>query len=412
MRIYKRESVFMDGFITISAYDSTYEIKATTDIVCSGKNDELTIQKAIDECVKQGKNIYFFNGTYVIDAFYDLKDNGPKCAVCFPNCKREISIVGQNLTYGKRGNGVVLYVTKQALDSVGDEGADVLRTTWTDRGLCNGSTLKIENIQILLSHNQKPVRSIDLRRCDRPELKNVRLNAFGDINAGLGNPPPIAVKGCIGLTMTDGSNNSFSNYTNVLATGFYEGIQVGGEHVVMVNCGAIMCYYGHTFGNYTLKCGANHPITLINCMDERNVNLPLFNDCGDDDGNGDRLHGEQEVTMISFNIERLAQQTPGGVLGDLMREVTPGAFKGQIEFTAQPAWCHTNEKNFQLWENDGSGKGFKTRNSCHKLVCDTKERLSYYPMLGQQIFDTDLNKMLICIDPATKKWVDFNGNEA
>ncbi len=59
-----------------------------------------------------------------------------------------------------------------------------------------------------------------------------------------------------------------------------------------------------------------------------------------------------------------------------------------------------------------SGKGFKTRNSCHKLVCDTKERLSYYPMLGQQIFDTDLNKMLICIDPATKKWVDFNGNEA
>jgi hypothetical protein len=33
-------------------------------------------------------------------------------------------------------------------------------------------------------------------------------------------------------------------------------------------------------------------------------------------------------------------------------------------------------------------------------------------MLGQQIFDTDLNKMLICTDPATKKWVDFNGNEA
>ena len=60
MRIYKRESVFMDGFITISAYDTGDEIKATADIVCSGKNDELTIQKAIDECVKQGKNIYFF----------------------------------------------------------------------------------------------------------------------------------------------------------------------------------------------------------------------------------------------------------------------------------------------------------------------------------------------------------------
>ena len=108
----------MDGFITMAAYDSTDEIKAKADVVCSEKNDEQTIQKTVDECVKQG-------------------------------------------------NGVILYITKEALDTVGDDSADVLRTTWTDLGLGNGSCLRMENIQILLSHNQKPVRCIDLRRCDR-----------------------------------------------------------------------------------------------------------------------------------------------------------------------------------------------------------------------------------------------------
>ena len=29
----------------------------------------------------------------------------------------------------------------------------------------------------------------------------------------------------------------------------------------------------------------------------------------------------------------------------------------------------------------------------------------------ENIFDTDLNKMVICIDPGLKKWVDFNGAE-
>ncbi len=126
---------------------------------------------------------------------------------------------------------------------------------------------------------------------------------------------------------------------------------------------------------------------------------------------GGRLHGLQEVKMISFNIERIAAQTPGGVLGDVMREVIPGSFRGTVEFTAQPAWCHLNEVNFKLWEEDGSGSGFVTRNVCHKTVCTTEERLSYYPSPGQQIYDTDLNKILICTDPAKRKWVDALGVE-
>ena len=117
------------------------------------------------------------------------------------------------------------------------------------------------------------------------------------------------------------------------------------------------------------------------------------------------------MTLISCNIERLADKTPGGVLGDLMRETYPGAWKGSIDFTVQPAWWHSNALECQLWENDGSGIGIRTRTNCHKTVCSTAERLSYYPTYGQQIFDTDLNKMVICLCPETKKWVDFNGVE-
>ena len=115
--------------------------------------------------------------------------------------------------------------------------------------------------------------------------------------------------------------------------------------------------------------------------------------------------------MVSFNMERIAEQTPGGVLKDKMREVYPGTWRGNIEFSAQPAWNHLNDPAFDLWENDGSGAGFRTRNNLHKLVCGTEERLSYYPTLGQQIFDTDLGKQLVCIDPATKTWVDAMGNK-
>ena len=397
--------------ITVAASNSTEKLKKCADVVCSGENDEITIQSVIDRCAVEKKDIYLLNGTYHIDGFYDFKDGGPKAAICFPNNRQEMAVIGQSLTYGKTDSGVILYVSHKALEQVDDIHYDVIRTAWTERGIGNGSALCIENMYIGLSHNKKPVRCIDLRRCDRPELKNIRLCAYVDMPAGLGNPPDVAVEGCIGLTMTDGSNYHYSNYTNVNASGFYEGIQVGGEHVVMINCAAIMNYYGYTFGNYEINCGANHPITMINCMDERNVNLPLFNMCGDGDKDGNRIQGNQEVTMISFNIEYIAQQTQGKAQGHRMKEVYPGTWRGNIDFTIQPAWNHLNTEDFQLWENDGSGMGFKTRNNCHKLICSAKERNGYYPTYGQQIFDTDLNKMLICIDPENKKWVDYNGNE-
>lgn len=407
----------MELFITVAPKGYSGDVNA--DFICCGTNDELIIQEAIDRCISENKNILLLNGVYHIDGFYDhYGDGGPKTAICFPNQWREIQFFGQNCEYGFQksfDNGVVLYVSKKALAGI-DEETDVIRGKWTEFGIQNGSSLHMENIAVVLADNQHKIRCIDLRRTDRVEVKNVSLIGYGDSMSknsdyGLAIPPEIPARGCIGLTMTDGSNNSYSNYTNVQTYGFDEGIQVGGEHVVCINCGAAVGRYGFTFGNYKTSCGTNHPITLINCMDERNINLPIFNMCGDGDGKGGRLQGKQEVTLISFNMERVEKQTPGGKLGDLMREIYPGTWSGNIDFSVQPAWCALNTVDFQLWENDGSGIGIKTRNNCHKMVCGTKERNSYYPTYSQQIFDTDLNKMVICVDTEKRKWVDFNGEE-
>ena len=325
------------AYITVAASDSIQKNANGVDFVCTGQNDELVLQKAIEACVEQDKSIYLLNGTYHIDHFYDWGDGGPMAAICFPGNFRETAMLGQTFSFGKNRPGVTFYVSKEALDTVGEGEYDVIRTKWAKWGILNGTILRLENIQVFLSHNQTPIRCIDLRRCDRIEMKNVRVLSYADTEGALGQPPAIAAKGCIGITMTDGSNNFIARYDNVVAHGFYEGIQVGGEHVVMVDCATVYCYYGYTFGNYEIHNGLNHPITMINCCDERNVHLPLFHQCGDEvKGGGKRLLGGQEVTMIGFNIERVEGQAPGGKLGDCMKEVIPGTFCGRIEYTLQP----------------------------------------------------------------------------
>lgn len=41
-------------YIYIAANNNTEEFKSKADFVCSGSGDELTLQKAIDECVNMG----------------------------------------------------------------------------------------------------------------------------------------------------------------------------------------------------------------------------------------------------------------------------------------------------------------------------------------------------------------------
>ena len=400
--------------VVLAAADSRPAAKEAADYVCTGSHDELVVQRAIDDCAASGRQLFLFAGLYRLDAVRDFGDGGPPAAVVVRNMHRAFEMTGERRQIGgwakgMETNGVVLYLRPEALPADGTS-VDIVRGEWSEQGIMNGSALDLANVAVWAPDSQHDLRALDLRRVNSLELRDVKLNAFGKATLdGLkypyGNPPPPVV-GNIGITLTDGSNNVPVNLVNVSATGFGQGFQVGGEHVVMVNCAATFGLYGYTFGNYPYHCAFNHPITMVNCCDEQNVNMPLFASCGD---NGGELHGLQEVTMVSFNFERVAARVPGGKLGDLMRETRPGTWRGQIGFTTQPDWNAVNSVDLPLWAEDGSGTGFRTTNNAHKPACTSEERRRYYPQYMQQLFDLDLGKLLVCTDPATRTWVDATG---
>lgn len=402
-------------WVRVAAVDSRTDAKSESDFVCTGTNDEVTIQHAIDLCQKNGKQLFLFAGLYHLNSIRDFGDGGPLSAICIRNMHREFAFVGERRQLAGWSkdmlvNGVVLYLRPRVLEQAMGKSFDILRGEWSERGIMNGSGLRMENISIYAPDSQHPLRALDLQRVCTAELRSISLRAFGTaILNGLvypyGNPPPPHPES-IGITLTDGSNNAPVNLLNVSACGFGQGFQVGGEHVVMINCSATFGGYGFTFGNYPYHCAFDHPITLINCCDEQNINLPLFASCGD---NGGKLHGRQEVTMISFNCERVAEHAPGKKLGSLMRETRPGTWRGNIGFTRQPKWNAINSVDEPIWADDGSGSGFVTRNNAHRPACGTAERLSYCPQYMQQVYDTDLQKLLICTDPVKRIWRDALG---
>ena len=49
----------MINFVCVSAQNSTDFAKQNSDYICTGKNDELVIQSAIDDCMKNDKNLYW-----------------------------------------------------------------------------------------------------------------------------------------------------------------------------------------------------------------------------------------------------------------------------------------------------------------------------------------------------------------
>lgn len=91
-----------------------------------------------------------------------------------------------------------------------------------------------------------------------------------------------------------------------------------------------------------------------------------------------------------------------------MTEEVPGQHCGTITYTMGRRQ-NDNCVDIPLWA-PGHGHNIKTTNLLHKQACSTKERLSYTPNFMQRVWDTDLNKEVICIDESKPLWVDALGN--
>lgn len=391
------------GTIYIAAVNSCPDDKFMADYVCTGEHDEKTIQDIIDNNIKLKDSplhdLIFLDGDYYIDGF----TNTNAITLSFGSSwnmgvslrfKGYSPAMSLNDGYSR---GAVFHVTKNAYDSITDDGTyDVIKIFadgWDDKVI-------IEDITIKIYWNQKKIIGIDAGGFNGAiQIKNTQLYAFDNYEGygkiTVGNPPAPAAEGCIGIRMCYGSspNGTYgNNYENTTTSGFYEGFAVCGEHVFMYMCAAIFCVYGYTFQKYGVGGMGNneHPSILIRCVDERNVNMPAFYQTRD---------GGQYVEIIAFSFEHIdPASTPGHKLGDKAK-VYGGQWGGHITYTLGGAGYYgvsnTVEKAF--WEY-GHGKEFETRNMMQRQYCTTTERQKWSPNYLQRVFDTTLNKLLMCVD--------------
>lgn len=271
----------------------------------------------------------------------------------------------------------------------------------------SANAIHVSGLSFVIPDNQKKIICIDAKWGSSIKVENVMASAVANVSA-----LKVPVEGCIAIRGVMGSNAGIGNFIrHCFVWGFYEGYAVSGEHLICTDLGARFCNYGFTFNNYINKSGGwLHPITMINCCDECNFNMPLFGHNGGA-GQTDNLGGRQAITFIDFNFEWISSYYSIGD-GNNSKELTPGEWYGEIYYTIQSSFSNNskNDVTIPFWSNDGSGVNIKTVNQA-QLQRTTKSVLSTYaPNYNQVVYVTDINKPLICTNPATKEWRDFAGN--
>ena len=126
-------------WIKVAAAGSSAAAKANADFVCKGTNDQIILQAALDRCKMEERDLFLFNGVYMIDAFSERADKGPRAAVCIPNMKRYFVMKGQSFFQAgwntSPSNGVILYARSSIWPTAGDDVPSVLRGEWTRNGI-------------------------------------------------------------------------------------------------------------------------------------------------------------------------------------------------------------------------------------------------------------------------------------
>ena len=383
--------------IIVAAFDTLPEYQEHADLVCRGSHDETVIQQALDRAAElQSATVLLLDGLFRLVGFPVYDGDGNRAALVIREGSLNINFRGMT---GEKSP--VIEVTRKALDSI-RKGEHVSVITVGKRPI-NTLVNNFSDFRMNISGMDKPLTAINNYYSGASIIERVRLFC-----AGYG-PGVMPVEGLVGIRCSRGNpNGTGQQMDNIGVFGFYEGYQMGGEHIVAWGLLTRNCYYGYTFGNYEYDAGVmEHPLTLINCCDELMSCLPLFARCGNWEKRNWR--GLQQVDLIGFNIELRPLENPSLSEVQPAREVTPDSFCGNITFAANKyAVSDENAVDVQFWA-EGSGHNFRTVNATHKQGGSTAERRTYVPQYMQEYYDLDLRKKLIFDG---REWVDYNGNPA
>lgn len=393
--------------VKIAALNSSTWDKNDSLLVCDGENDAYTINRTIEILSNNGGGkIILKKGRYYVKKLTDK--NCIDCNVKNSVIEIESEIPNYNRTNseGQEANsGAQLYMTNELYESLN---SDTQYTFFNCSGVKYDGGIILKNFGIVFPHNQKQIIGLDFKDFNGMcRVEGIYINAYNkdyEPNVSIGVAPAKAAYNCIGIrTICKTSLGAIgTQFKNCIVKGCWEGIAVNGEHTVLDRCAAIFCVVGYTFDHYRIDGeSAQHENLLIRCMDERNLSLPHFYYNGN----------KQAIIILGLNIERKQGNAPGGEeLGKLAYEDNPGNHHGEITYTIAVDGDTSNVVYAPFW-TDGHGHGFRSTNLLHLQACDTTTRKKYKPNYMQRIYDTTLNKEVICIDESIPKWVDAMGNE-
>lgn len=389
----------MDVFVAASNAP-TWQ-KAGADYVCDGTNDEVELQAAINSIQSTGGRIRLSMGDFYLDALTNTRTDWDfegtyKLGLVLPETNNGVEFIIEGDTMPFRVftpppcAGTTIHMSNALYESL----SDASNERYAIFGPAKASgyvSLQMRNIRFMLPWNGKKITCVDLLKIERVSLQYVECVGYTyGYNQNFDySGVPMAAEHCIGIRSVGGSNwGTCADYKNTMVTGFYEGYQLAGEHIVGINMAAIGNYYGYTFGNFNYTNISCHTMTLINCSDEQAACGPKFVKCNQ----------YQDVHIIGWNEERSPARTPGGVRVQNATCDPSSAnamnFRGFITYAIMGTNLQSNVA-LPFWEA-GHGANFVTRNSTHKNAASWSEISSYKGDLGEIIYDTTNNRLVVC----------------
>ena len=393
--------------VYIAASDSTDNDKRCADFVCTGTNDEVTIQNAINSVngVMSGVNVVLMSGHYNIDSFPNTNVDG-HVAIMLPS-KRAADTIGTDV-YSVMIKGAV-YNSENVVIQVSQAAYDAMNTedNYSVFAAANDwyyNHYAFHDLRVYVPSAQKKIVCYDGRRMGSMECR--RLKAIALDHATWSTPTEEIVLPnfhSIGVAGACWDSNSWNYiWESIYCIGFGQNFAVGGEHLLAIKCVAIYGRYGFTFhcnmdaSKVEQNLTPSHPDTLIDCSDEGNANFWLFG------GNNTR---KPVINCYGLSIEHWDNWFAIDGQGHYATEETPGQFRGFFSY------AHVGGNvTRKWWATDGSGQGFETVNLNQEKMVTSIRRSDYAPNVGQIVYDTTLNKAVMCTNPATKEWRDMNGN--
>ena len=320
--------------VIVAASNSSDADKSIAHYICTGSNDQNTIQQALDYVSNLGGTLHLCTGVYNIDAF-----NGTTCraAIRF-NTAKQNGVNFEGPFYPQRSRtdkwdpkaGAILNVTDTAMAALGNNigfvitgyAADADPDVW-DRTYYPNSSLNLQNIGIVLADNTHNVTAVDTNAFT---VNNVKY-----VSVGINKPDnelnvKSAAERCVGFrsVLQQQINQRFDGCA-VYGTRY--GFEVGGEHVLFLQCIAIRCYCGWRFYGTDMTRGG-HPLTAIECSDEVCIIGPVF-------GGATEMSNEMPIpgiTLINWNREVVQDTNKPWYCEQQATETIPGIMRGFISY--------------------------------------------------------------------------------